>query len=194
MCHFVLADSNHAEKCLDVIWFILNYVAFLYKETVCNQFEYLEGHDEVRVWTMQTLSLLQAPKVWTQHLLFWGGKLVDTGFHWALKAKMHYFFYKTASSVGKRNPSIEGSGRHSPRSAALAGVQVWMTGMWSPNSNVSSALLLVQSTTSCSQREVLHLETQRMRKVLINCPDCRVRSLLLALNVCHQNKGMLLVR
>lgn len=90
MCHFVLADSNHAEKCLDVIWFILNYVAFLYKESVCNQFEYLEGHDEVRVWTMQTSSLLQAPKVWTQHLLFWGGKLVDTGFHWALKAKMHF--------------------------------------------------------------------------------------------------------
>lgn len=59
MCHFVLVDSNHAEKCLDVIGFILNYVAFLYKETVFNQFEYLE----VRVWTMHTSSLLQTPKV-----------------------------------------------------------------------------------------------------------------------------------
>lgn len=88
VCHFVLVDSNHAEKCLDVVWFILSYVAFL--ETVFNQFEYLEGHDEVRVWTMQTSSLLQTPKVWTQHLLFWGGKLVDTGFHWPLKAKMHF--------------------------------------------------------------------------------------------------------
>lgn len=57
LCHFVLVDSNHAEICLDVVWFILNYVAFLCKEMVFNQFEYLEGHDEVRVWTMQTSGL-----------------------------------------------------------------------------------------------------------------------------------------